>query len=188
MLVQIGLIALLVVAYIVVSRILKSSVTLLGQKKYANEVRITYVSKMLNLGFTAIFVLLVCIVLGIGYGQLAIFFSSVFAVVGVALFAQWSILSNITASLIIFFGFPYRVGDWVKVVDKDDEILGQILEISTFHVIIQRLSNDVVTYPNSLILQKAVVRFDSREAALAMSQFQTPNTTVNKLEDESPSS
>ncbi|RCW97948.1 mechanosensitive ion channel domain-containing protein [Marinomonas foliarum] len=182
MLVQIGLIALLVVAYIIVSRILKSSVTLLGQKKYANEVRITYVSKMLNLGFTAIFVLLVCIVLGIGYGQLAIFFSSVFAVVGVALFAQWSILSNITASLIIFFGFPYRVGDWVKVVDKDDEILGQIIEISTFHVIIQRLSNDVVTYPNSLILQKAVVRFDNRETALAMSQFQTPTTSANKVE------
>ena len=104
--VQIGLIALLVVAYIIVSRILKSSVTLLGQKKFANEVRITYVSKMLNLGFTAIFILLICLVLGIGYGQLAIFFSSVFAVVGVALFAQWSILSNITASLIIFFGFP----------------------------------------------------------------------------------
>ncbi|MGO2354414.1 MAG: mechanosensitive ion channel domain-containing protein [Marinomonas foliarum] len=182
MLVQIGLITLLVVAYIIVSRILKSSVTLLGQKKYANEVRITYVSKMLNLGFTAIFVLLVCIVLGIGYGQLAIFFSSVFAVVGVALFAQWSILSNITASLIIFFGFPYRVGDWVKVVDKDDEILGQILEISTFHVIIQRLSNDVVTYPNSLILQKAVVRFESREAAQAMSQFKESGDSENKEE------
>lgn len=182
--VQIGLIALLVVAYVIVSRILKSSVTLLGQKKYANEVRITYVSKMLNLGFTAIFVLLVCLVLGIGYGQLAIFFSSVFAVVGVALFAQWSILSNITASLIIFFGFPYRVGDWVKVVDKDDEILGQITEISSFHVIIHRLSGDVVTYPNSLILQKAVVRFENREAALAMSQFVAHDTLPDKVEEQ----
>lgn len=182
--VQIGLIALLIVAYVIVSRILKSSVTLLGQKKYANEVRITYVSKMLNLGFTAIFVLLVCLVLGIGYGQLAIFFSSVFAVVGVALFAQWSILSNITASLIIFFGFPYRVGDWVKVVDKDDEILGQITEISSFHVIIHRLSGDVVTYPNSLILQKAVVRFENREAALAMSQFVAHDTLPDKVEEQ----
>lgn len=171
--VQIGLAALLVVAYVIVSRILKSSVALLGRTKAVSEVRITYVSRMLNLGFTGVFVLLICLVLGIGYGQLAIFFSSVFAVVGVALFAQWSILSNITASLLIFFGFPYRVGDWVKVVDKDDEILGQIMEISTFHVIIHRLSGDVVTYPNNLILQKAVVRFDSREAAQAMSQFST---------------
>ncbi|MBR7890071.1 mechanosensitive ion channel [Marinomonas sp. A79] len=171
MMVQIALIALLIVAYIIVSRILKSSISILGQRKSVNEVRITYVSRMLNLGFTAVFVLLVCLVLGIGYGQLAIFFSSVFAVVGVALFAQWSILSNITASLIIFFGFPYRVGDWVKVVDKDDEILGQIIEISTFHVIIHRLSGDVVTYPNNLILQKPVIRFTNRDAAQAMSQF-----------------
>jgi small-conductance mechanosensitive channel len=169
--IQVGLIVLLVVVYVLVSRFLKSSISLLGRTKSVNEVRITYVTKMLNLGFTAIFILLVCLVLGIGYGQLAIFFSSVFAVVGVALFAQWSILSNITASLIIFFGFPYRVGDWVKVVDKDDEILGQILEISTFHVIIERLSGDIVTYPNSLILQKAVVRFADQKAAEAMSQF-----------------
>lgn len=172
--VKVGLIVLLVVAYVVLSRLLKSSIALLGHKKAVNEVRITYVSKMLHLGMTATFVLVVCLILGVGYGQLAIFFSSVFAVVGVALFAQWSILSNITASLIIFFGFPYRVGDWVKVVDKDDEILGQILEISTFHVIIQRLSGDVVTYPNSLILQKAVVRFESKEAAQAMSHFVSP--------------
>ena len=173
MILKIGLIVLLAVVYVVATRFLKSSIALLGQKKSVNEVRITYVSKMLNLGFTALFVLLVCLVLGIGYGQLAIFFSSVFAVVGVALFAQWSILSNITASLIIFFSFPYRVGDWVKVVDKDDEVLGQIIEISTFHVIIQRLSSDIVTYPNNLILQKAVVRFSDKKAAQAMSQFKT---------------
>lgn len=184
MMVQLGLITLLLVAYVILSRFLKSSVALLGRSKSVNEVRITYVSRMLNLGFTAVFVLLVCLVLGIGYGQLAIFFSSVFAVVGVALFAQWSILSNITASLIIFFGFPYRVGDWVKVVDKDDEILGQILEISTFHVIIQRLSGDVVTYPNSLILQKAVVRFDNKEAAQAMSQFKTEKEEAEKVKVE----
>ncbi|MEP0072999.1 MAG: mechanosensitive ion channel domain-containing protein [Marinomonas sp.] len=171
MMVQIGLLILLVVGYVMFSRFLKSSITLLGQKKSVSEVHVTYVSKMLNLGFTAVFILLVCLVLGVGYGQLAIFFSSMFAVVGVALFAQWSILSNITASLIIFFGFPYRVGDWVKVVDKDDEILGQIIEISTFHVIIKRLSGDIVTYPNSLILQKAVVRFTDQKAAEAVSQF-----------------
>ncbi|MGR0280361.1 mechanosensitive ion channel domain-containing protein [Marinomonas dokdonensis] len=171
MMVKIGLVALLILGYIVISRVIKSNITTLGLKKSAKDVRVSYVSKMLNLGLTGVFVLLICLVLGVGYGELAIFFSSVFAVVGVALFAQWSILSNITASLIIFFSFPYRVGDWVKVVDKDDEILGQIIDISTFHVIIQRISGDIVTYPNNLILQKAVVRFDNKDKAQSMSQF-----------------
>ncbi|MEO9654807.1 mechanosensitive ion channel domain-containing protein [Marinomonas sp.] len=169
--IKFGLVVLLIVGYVVISRIIKSNITTLGLKKSAKDVRVSYVSKMLNLGLTGTFILLICLVMGVGYGELAIFFSSVFAVVGVALFAQWSILSNITASLIIFFSFPYRVGDWVKVVDKDDEILGQIIDISTFHVIIQRISGDIVTYPNNLILQKAVVRFDNKEKAQLMSQF-----------------
>ncbi|GAB3476837.1 mechanosensitive ion channel family protein [Marinomonas epiphytica] len=169
--IKVVLVILLVVGYFLLAKILASSIASLSQKKSVKDVRASYVAKMLNLGLTALFVLLICLVLGVGYGELAIFFSSVFAVVGVALFAQWSILSNITASLLIFFSFPYKVGDWVKVVDKDDEIIGQIIEISTFHVIIRRLSEDVVTYPNNLILQKPVIRLQGKEAAQAFSQF-----------------
>lgn len=173
------LVLLLISGYFVVSKIMKTSVQLLGQKKSVSEVRIGYVSKMLNLGLTGTMVIIACLILGVEYGQLTVFFSSVFAVIGVALFAQWSILSNITASLLIFFGFPYRVGDWVKICDKDDDITGHILEISTFHVILQRLNGDIVTYPNSLILQKAVIKLSNDNIdALKKSQ-------ISKDEDKS---
>ncbi|MBJ7552532.1 mechanosensitive ion channel family protein [Marinomonas ostreistagni] len=157
MLVQIGLLALLVLAYVVALRLISKAIHSVGLRRSLNDLRVSLISKMVNLALTAVFVFLFCVVLGVGYGQLAVFFSSVFAVVGIALFAQWSILSNVTASLIVFFGFPYRVGDWIKVVDKDEEILGQIHEISAFHVIITRLVGDTVTYPNSMILQKGVI-------------------------------
>ena len=85
------------------------------------------------------------------------FLSSIFAIIGVALFAQWSILSNITASFIIFFNFPYKIGDEIKVIDTDGDISGTIVEISLFHVLIQQ-GEDLITYPNSLILQKAVIK------------------------------
>ena len=183
MILQIGLIVLLVAGFTIISRTIKNSITRYGQKQAVSDVRVSYVIKMLQLGLMAIGILLTCLIMGVGYGQLEVFFSSVFAVVGIALFAQWSILSNITASLIIFFGFPYHVGDWVKVVDKDDEILGQIIDISTFHVIIQRISGDVVTYPNSLILQKPVIRFKDATAARNMSQFdESQKETVTSLE------
>ncbi|REG79347.1 mechanosensitive ion channel domain-containing protein [Marinomonas pollencensis] len=178
MILQIGLVILLIIGFVIISRIINNSIVLFGKKKAVADVRVSYVIKMLQLGLIAIGVLLTCLILGVGYGQLEVFFSSVFAVVGIALFAQWSILSNITASLIIFFGFPYHVGDWVKVVDKDEEILGQIIDISSFHVIIQRLSGDVVTYPNSLILQKPVIRFADEKAARHMSQY------MEKLTDQ----
>ena len=62
--------------------------------------------------------------------------------------------------MIIFFAFPYRIGDRIKVVDKDDDISGKIVEIALFHVLIRRDDGSTVTYPNSIILQKAVIQLN----------------------------
>ncbi|MFC3151899.1 mechanosensitive ion channel domain-containing protein [Litoribrevibacter euphylliae] len=150
------LLILLVVA-IVSIRFLNRVVNSLGQLKSVNQYRTKYINKTLTLGLIVFYSVLGFTLMGIEYSQVTIFLSSVFAVLGVALFAQWSILSNITASLIIFFAFPYRVGDRIKVVDKDDDICGIVEEISLFHVLIRR-DDDLLTYPNSLILQKAVIK------------------------------
>jgi small-conductance mechanosensitive channel len=104
--------------------------------------------------FAALFVLL----LGIGYGDISLFLSSLFAVLGVALFAQWSILSNISASVLIFFVFPYRIGDRVKVCEKDEDISGVIIDITMFHVLLRHESGNIITYPNTLLLQKGVIK------------------------------
>ena len=118
----------------------------------------------------------------IGYAQVSIFLSSVFAVLGVALFAQWSILSNITASLIIFFGFPYRVGDNIKVLDKDGDIQGIIEEIDLFHVLI-RVGDVLITYPNTLILQKAVVKLPPSGELPLLAPENTPTDTPSDNKD-----
>jgi small-conductance mechanosensitive channel len=84
-------------------------------------------------------------------------------VLGVALFAQWSILSNITAGVLIFFVFPYRIGDRIRIVEKDEDMSGVIVEIALFHILLKRDSGDVMTYPNSLLLQKGVVKLSNDE-------------------------
>ncbi|WP_262500870.1 mechanosensitive ion channel family protein [Pseudohalioglobus sediminis] len=146
-----------VIAYFLMLGFVARTIEKIGANKSVNTYRIKYISKTLNLSITAFFLIVLLMLLGIEYSQLSVFLSSMFAVIGVALFAQWSILSNITASLIIFFSFPYRVGDAVKVVDKDDDISGVIEEITLFHVLIRQGEN-LITYPNTLILQKAVVK------------------------------
>lgn len=147
----------LIVVLMFALRIVGESVQRLGNNKDVDAYRISYITKTLNITLVVIFLMVIVSLLGIEYSQVTIFLSSIFAVLGVALFAQWSILSNITASLIIFFAFPYRVGDAIKVVDKDDDISGVVEEISLFHVIIRR-GDALITYPNSLILQKAVIK------------------------------
>ena len=58
---------------------------------------------------------------------------STFAVVGVALFANWSILSNVTASFILYFTFPYKIGDRIRIHDKDLPVTAVIEDIKGFY-------------------------------------------------------
>lgn len=151
------MVLLLLVTYCIGMRFLSKTIHRIGESKSVNPYRVKYISKTLGISLTLVFIILLFLLLGIQYAQLSLFLSSVFAVIGVALFAQWSMLSNVTASLIIFFAFPYRVGDVIKIVDKDDNLSGVIEEISLFHVIIAR-DGVVITYPNSFMLQKAVIK------------------------------
>ena len=148
------------VTYILATRALDSTIRRLGERKQVVASRVQYLVRTANISLFFLFVILVCLIMGVGYGEISLFLSSVFAVIGVALFAQWSILSNITASMIIFFGFPYRVGDRIKVTDADFDISGSVEEISLFHVLIRTDAGNIITYPNNLILQKPVIKLD----------------------------
>ncbi len=82
--------------------------------------------------------------------------SAVVTVIGIAFFAQWSILSNITAGMIIFFSFPFKIGDYIRVQETDYFVEGEILDVRAFHTLIRSTAGIITTYPNNLLLQKAV--------------------------------
>ncbi|MGL5260775.1 MAG: mechanosensitive ion channel family protein, partial [Bacteroides sp.] len=93
---------------------------------------------------------------GVDKQNIFVALSSVFAVIGVALFAQWSILSNITAGLIIFFNSPFKVGDSVQILDKDFPLEAKIVNILTFYTHLETLDGRLHVYPNNLLLQKGI--------------------------------
>ncbi len=153
-------VVLCITIFLIGSRFIRRVIRKLGNKQALGELRVRYIMRLTNIGLIFLCVSVISLLLGLGYGDISLFLSSIFAVVGIALFAQWSILSNITASVIIFFGFPYRVGDRIKVLDKDDDICGVIRDIGMFHVIIRRDDGNKIIYPNTLILQKAVLKIE----------------------------
>jgi len=93
---------------------------------------------------------------GVQIKDLGLVMSSVFAVIGIGFFAQWSILSNITSGVIMFFTFPYKIGDYIKIHDKEFPFEGFIEDIKTFHIVLRTHQHEEVTYPNSMMLQKGV--------------------------------
>ncbi|WP_295871929.1 mechanosensitive ion channel domain-containing protein [uncultured Zhongshania sp.] len=160
MITKVVLVVVVVALMIYLNRIVTGILLQFANKNRISALRLGYVRKAVNIGFLLMGFIFTCFLFGLGYQQVFIFMSSFLAVLGIALVAQWSILSNITAGVIIFFAFPYRIGDRIKVVDKDDDISGKIVEIALFHVLIRRDDGSTVTYPNSIILQKAVIQLN----------------------------
>ena len=122
----------------------------LGDAKEVGTSRIFQLQKTFQFFIFCIIAVVIAATLGVGYSDVDIFVSSVFAVIGVALFAQWSILSNLTASVIIFFFFPYKVGDEIIIWDKDREksVGGVLREITLFHLILENHCQRVLHLQN----------------------------------------
>ncbi|WP_417290134.1 mechanosensitive ion channel domain-containing protein [Corallibacter sp.] len=128
----------------------------IGRKSGINDARIHLIIRYASVTLILIGLLVVAVIFGTEMKDLTLVFSSVFAVIGIGLFAIWSILSNITSGIIMFFSFPYKVGDKVQIHDKDFPVEAIIEDIRAFQLHLRLDNGDLVTYPNNLILQKPV--------------------------------
>jgi len=145
-----------IIFFFILNFILKKIVRGIGKRSNINIARVNLINRYIT--FTLVFVALLieAIIFGVEPGQIALVFSSVFAVVGIGLFAIWSILSNITSGVIMFFSFPYKVGDKIMIHDKDFPMEAIIEDIGAFQLHLRLDNGNLVTYPNNLMLQKAV--------------------------------
>lgn len=146
----------LLVVLFIIRTIIVITVKKIGKKSGTTEARAALIGRYVTVIFVLIAILIEAFILGANTQDVTLVFSSVFAVIGIALFAIWSILSNVTSGVIMFFSFPYKVGDKIKIHDKDYPVEAIIEDIRAFQLILREDSGDLVTYPNNLILQKAV--------------------------------
>jgi small-conductance mechanosensitive channel len=142
--------------FIITNLVIRFLIRRIGKRSNINKVRIKLINRYITVGLLLIVALIESFILGAEAEDLALVFSSVFAILGIALFAIWSILSNVTSGIIMFFSFPYKVGDKIMIHDKDFPIEAIIEDIRAFQLHLRLDNGDLVTYPNNLILQKAV--------------------------------
>jgi small-conductance mechanosensitive channel len=113
--------------------------------------------KIVNLFILLVGGIVLAAIWNIDRKELFVFFTSVLTIIGIAFFAQWSILSNITASLILFFNHPLRIGQFIQVFDKDYTVEGKLEDISFFFMHVRTKENQIVTIPNNLVLQRTIL-------------------------------
>ena len=146
----------LLIILTIIRSIIVITVNKIGKKSGTTEARAGLIGRYVTVTLILVAILIEAFILGAETRDVTLVFSSVFAVIGVALFAIWSILSNITSGVIMFFSFPYKVGDKIKIHDKDYPVEAIIEDIRAFQIHLREDNGDLVTYPNNLILQKAV--------------------------------
>jgi len=112
--------------------------------------------RMINLLLTITSVVFIAAIWGVKQTDIVVFISSIMAILGIAFVAQWSLLSNITAGLILFFNHPLKIGDHIKILEKDFIIEGIVNDISFFFIHIKTENNEKITISNTVILQKTI--------------------------------
>ena len=144
------------ILFIIVRFLLVKTIRRIGKISDINRIRTRLVIRYVSFALSILLLVSLILIWGVNIRELGLIISSVFAVIGIGLFAIWSILSNVTSGIIMFFSFPYKVGDKIKIHDNDFPVEAVIEDIRAFHLHLRKDDGDLVTYPNNLMLQKAV--------------------------------
>ena len=107
--------------------------------------------------------ILIAGVWGLKQNEIAVFATTILTALGIAFFAQWSLLSNITSSIILFFNHPVKVGDTIKVLDKDYPFEGEVTDLTYFFLHLKSNNGETTTVPNSLLLVKAITIIEKQK-------------------------
>jgi small-conductance mechanosensitive channel len=146
----------LVVAFFIGALVIRKAIRHRMEKRGFDDSRARYTTKFLNFLWGLVLITIISMVWDVSFQGLSIYFASMFTVIGVACFAQWSILSNITAAIILFFNHSYKIGTHIQVIDGDNSVSGKVVDIRPFHFLIKTETGEIVCYPNNLIIQKPV--------------------------------
>ncbi len=103
--------------------------------------RIKITNKITNALLGILVFVVLMLIWGIKQADLVVFLSTTLTILGVAFFAQWSLISNITSTLIIFFNHPIKIGDSLTIMEKDYEIEGVLNDIGVFFITIKTKDN-----------------------------------------------
>jgi len=113
------------------------------------------INRLLSVLMYLILAVALAAIWGVDQGEILIFATSVITVLGVAFFAEMSILSNVTACLVLFFQHPVKLGDRIRVFDGEQWVEGELMDITYFFVFIRTDEHGTISVPNATLLKNA---------------------------------
>ncbi|MCF8369422.1 MAG: mechanosensitive ion channel [Bacteroidales bacterium] len=146
----------IIIVFIVTKLITKGIIRKAGIRFKYQTGRVKITNKIVGVLLVIILTVFLLAIWGVGQSELLLFLSTILTILGVAFFAQWSIISNITSTLIIFFNHPVKIGDYLTIMEKDFEIEGKLSDIGIFFIIIKTKDDKRITIPSNVFMQKMI--------------------------------
>lgn len=103
-------------------------------------------------GYSLVGFLVLALTWGFDFRSVVIFASTTVTLLGVALFASWSLLSNVTAYMILLLHPAFKRGNFVRIIDVDNYAEGYIADLTLFNTKLLTENREVIMYPNNLLL------------------------------------
>ena len=117
---------------------------------------------------------------GINLTSVLVFTGTALTLIGVAFFASWSLLSNVTAYFVLLLHPSFRRGNFIRIIDADTYIEGYIADVTPFNSKLITESREVVVIPNNMILGRpAVINPRDRGEAVGKIPISRGNNTSN---------
>ena len=99
-------------------------------------------------------IIMVASIFGIGVGNLWATITAILAMVIVAFFAMWSVLSNILATVVILIAQPFCIGDKVTILPEN--LSGEAIDVNLLYSKLRTNDGQIKTVPNITFLTKFV--------------------------------
>lgn len=157
---QIAETIIIIIVFLVTKLISKRIIGKVGIRFNYQSSRIKITNKIVGVLLVLMLSFILMIIWGVDQSELLLFLSTILTILGVAFFAQWSIISNITSTLIIFFNHPIKIGDSLTIMDKDFPVEGRLSDIGIFFIIIKTKDNKKITIPSNVFMQKMIKKED----------------------------
>ena len=141
-----------VVLYLTVRRVAAPKIEEYVEQGHLKEIVGDKANTTLSLFSFVISVVIILFIWGFDFKGLLTLSASILAITGVAMFASWSVLSNVTAFFLLLVNKSYRRGDFVRIINLDNYIEGYISEINLFNTKLISENREVIICPNNLLL------------------------------------
>ncbi len=113
-------------------------------------------------------VIAICGVYGADLGGLWTMLSATLALVALGFVAVWSVLSNVSCTVLILFFRPYEIGDELEFLDP--AVKGTVVNLNFAYTTLRDDSGLLVQIPNNLFFQKIVKRRPGHYSTVSLAE------------------